>query len=223
MIVMAFVRISVTKAITIIQDRGRLLCISNSDGYGRGMSSVRLLSVDLQNEFARPGGRLFRPRDCVNFLTDVVFPAAQSRQWPLYEIVSDYRDPAKPPEEWSCVPGSWAGTSLVPRDLLAGEPWVKATPSPAWTHPGDADSAGFSDWLTSTVGSPGPDCEVVVVGLMLEVCVLSTLQELTYRGYRPKILFEGVDTGSGDIEQKKLLFDALFPFWATPIHWNELS
>lgn len=47
-------------------------------------------------------------------------------------------------------------------------------------------------------------------------------QELKYRGYRPKILFEGVDTGSGDLDLKRALFEALFPFWATPVHWKEL-
>lgn len=152
----------------------------------------------------------------------------------MHEIVADYRDPAEPSDEWSCAPGSWAATSLVPRDLLAGEPWVKATPSPAWTRPGGGDSSAvpgqarldsdaFTDWLTRTVGPPDPDQAVVVVGLMLGVCVLSTLQELYYRGYRPKVLFEGVDTYSGDLAQKQAVFDALFPFWATPLRWNELT
>lgn len=195
------------------------------------MNSVRLLSVDLQHEFALPGGRLFRPRSCVAFLTDVVFPAAKTRRWPLYEIVSDYRDPARTSDEWSCAPGSWAARSLVPQDLLAGRPWVKAAPSPGWTRPGDVsdepgqarpDPAAFTDWLMRTVGPPDPDRMIVVVGLMLEVCVLSTLQELHYRGYRPKILFEGVDTYSGDLGQKQALFDALFPFWGTPLLWKEL-
>jgi nicotinamidase-related amidase len=182
-----------------------------------------LLSVDLQNEFARAGGRLFRPRHCVPFLTDVVFPTAKSRQWPVYEIVSDYRDPAKPLQDCSCVPGTWGAESLVPRDLLAGEPWVKSAPSPAWTQLCGADPSGLSAWLLATLGPPCAELEVVVVGLMLEVCVLSTLQELKYRGYPLKILYDGVDTYSGNPDQKKALFDALFPFWATPVHWDELG
>lgn len=103
--------------------------------------SVHLLSVDLQNEFASPGGRLYRPRPCVPFLMDVVFPTFHLRGWSIHEIRADYRDPAKPQEEWTCAPGSWAGTSLIPPDLLSTQPWVKATPSPAWTR----DGAGEAD------------------------------------------------------------------------------
>ncbi|HVX42362.1 MAG TPA: isochorismatase family protein, partial [Mycobacteriales bacterium] len=201
--------------------------------YGPKMSSVRILSVDLQHEFALPGGRLYRPRDCVPFLTDVVFPAARQRDWPISEIISDYRDPPRPAAECSCVPGTWAARSLVPRDQLTGPPWVKAAPSPAWTRPGGGDehaepgearlsAAEFTGWLERTVGPPDPARAVVVVGLVLEVCVLSTVQELHYRGYRPRVLLEGVDTGSGDQAQKRALFDALFPFWGEPVRWDEL-
>ena len=53
--------------------------------------------------------------------------------------------------------------------------------------------------------------------------VLSTLQELKCRGYRAKVLFEGVDTYSGNEEQKQLLFEALFPFWGQACYWHELE
>lgn len=198
------------------------------------MSAVELLSVDLQHEFASPGGGLYRPRPCVPFLTDVAFPTARARQWRVHEIVSDYRDPAKPSGQWHCAPGRWAGESLVPRDLLASQRWIKATPSPAWTRsgagderaepgPAEPDPHGFTDWLVETIGRPDPEQAVVVVGLMLEVCVLSTLQELTFRGYRPSVLLEGVDTHSGDQAEKQKLANALFPFWGTPVHWKQLN
>lgn len=198
------------------------------------MSSVELLSVDLQHEFASPGGGLYRPRSCVPFLTEVVFPAAGAKQWRVHEIVSDYRDPAKPSTDWHCAPGRWAGESLVPRDLLVGQPWVKATPSPAWTRSGAGDELAdpgsaepdphrFTEWLERTIGRPDPERTVVVIGLMLEVCVLSTLQELTFRGYHPSVLLEGVDTYSGDQAEKQDLANALFPFWGTAIRWQQLS
>jgi nicotinamidase-related amidase len=58
---------------------------------------------------------------------------------------------------------------------------------------------------------------------MLEICVLSTLQELKYRGYRVKVLVEGVDTFSGDVEQKRLFCATLFPFWGKAITWSDLK
>lgn len=200
----------------------------------RLVASVQLLSVDLQHEFASPGGRLFPPRDCVAFLTDVVFPAARLRRWPVHEIVADYRDPTKPPSGWHCPPGEWAGTSLVPPDLVAGESWVKAAPSPAWTRAGAGDPPaepgpvrpdphGFTEWLGRAVGPPGAAGAVVVVGLMLEVCVLATLQELTFRGYQPKVLLEGVDTYSGDLAEKQALAEVLFPFWGATLRWEDLG
>ena len=195
---------------------------------------VELLSVDLQHEFASPGGGLYRPRGCVPFLTELVFPTARARQWRVHEIVSDYRVPAKPSTQWHCGPGRWAGESLVPRDLLASEPWIKATPSPAWTRsgagdehaepgPAEPDPNGFAEWLIQAIGRPDPERTVVVVGLMLGVCVLSTLQELTFRGYRPSVLVEGVDTHSGDEVEKQQLMNSLFPFWGTPVHWQQLN
>lgn len=42
------------------------------------------------------------------------------------------------------------------------------------------------------------------------------------RGYRPQVLVEGVDTFNGDLNQKQALSDALFPFWANTIRWDEL-
>lgn len=60
------------------------------------------------------------------------------------------------------------------------------------------------------------------MGLALEVCVLSTLQELKYRGYQVKVLHEGVDTYSGGVEQKQLLFETLFPFWGEAFSWAQL-
>lgn len=195
--------------------------------------SVHLLCVDLQNEFASPGGRLHRPRPCIPFLMDVVFPTARLRGWSVHEIRADYRDPAKTQEEWTCAPGSWAGTSLIPSDLLSTQPWFKATTSPAWirhgggeqdTPPGQARPApeAFTRWLRAAVGPPRQEAAIVVVGLMLKVCVLSTIQELTYRAYRPHVLLEGVDTFAGTSQQKEHLADGLFPFWATPLTWEKL-
>jgi nicotinamidase-related amidase len=81
----------------------------------------------------------------------------------------------------------------------------------------------FSEWLAATIGPPNKDEQIILVGLMLEICVLCRLQELRYRGYRANVLFEGVDTCSGDIEQKRLLCETLFPFWGQAIYWREIA
>lgn len=89
--------------------------------------TVHLLIVDLQNEFASPQGRLYRPRACVPFLIDTVFPTAMARSWSIHQVLADYRDPSRPPSAWHCAPGTWAGTSLVPAAAGASRPWYKAT------------------------------------------------------------------------------------------------
>jgi hypothetical protein len=44
--------------------------------------------------------------------------------------------------------------------------------------PARRDPDGFSRWLHATIGPPNSRSLIVAVGLMLEVYVLSTLQEL---------------------------------------------
>ncbi len=80
----------------------------------------------------------------------------------------------------------------------------------------------FSEWLSAVIGPPTQKAEIVIVGLMLEICVLATLQELYHRGYRAKVLFEGVDTYAGSVEQKQVLFETLFPFWGQALDWRAL-
>ena len=77
--------------------------------------------------------------------------------------------------------------------------------------------------LDATIGPPSNEEQIILFGVMLEICVLCTLQELRYRGYRTGVLFEGVDTYSGDTAQKRLLCETLFPFWGEAIYWQEIA
>ena len=194
----------------------------------------QFLSVDLQNEFCREGGALYRPRPCVPFLRDTFFPFVQARGSTVAEIISDYRVTEPGSDLSTCVPGTWGYQSLVPADLRHPSVWVKAEPSPAWTRAGAGQAAqlpgvpypapdAFGAWLSATIGPPTVHQEIILVGLMLEIYVLSTFQELKYRGYRAKVLFEGVDTYSGEHEQKQVLFETLFPFWGQAISWPEVK
>jgi nicotinamidase-related amidase len=196
--------------------------------------AMHILSVDFQNEFAAEGGAHYRPRPCVPFITDTFLPFVRGRGSTIAEIISDYRVTEPGSGTPACVPGLWGYQSLIPTAVKHPRVWVKAEPSPAWTRAGAGQAEqlpgapypapdAFSAWLTATIGPPSPDQEIILVGLMLEICVLSTLQELYYRGYRAKVLFEGVDTYAGDVEHKRLLFATLFPFWGQAIFWHDLA
>lgn len=193
--------------------------------------SIKILAVDLQNEFAVEGGCLYRPRPCVPFIQTTLLPFVRARGYSIAEIVSDYRVTPPASGAASCVPGEWSYQSIIPADLKHPWVWVKAEPSPAWiregggqpeTLPGAPYPAphAFSAWLMATIGPPHPQDEILVVGLMLEICVLATLQELYYRGYRAKVLLEGVDTYMGTLEQKQALCAILFPFWGAAMSWQ---
>ncbi|MEZ4869689.1 MAG: isochorismatase family protein [Caldilineaceae bacterium] len=195
--------------------------------------AMHIISVDLQNEFCTEGGALYHPRSSVSFITEILLPFVRDRGYRIAEIVSDYRANEPGVSASSCVPGQWGYQSIIPSDLKYPSVWVKAEPSPAWTRPGagQADQPpgqpypapdAFSAWLLTTIGAAA-DQQIILVGLMLEICVLSTLQELKYRGYRVKVLSEGVDTYSGSVEQKQLLFGTLFPFWGQALSWAQMQ
>src|SRR5690606_24028566 len=195
--------------------------------------AIHIVSVDLQNAFCAEGGALYRPRPCVPFITQKLLPFVRERGYRIAEIISDYRS-AERGSSSGCVPGEWGYQSLSPADLKHPSVWVKAAPSPAWTRagagradqrPGEPypDPDAFSAWLRTTIGAPSADQEIILIGVMLEICVLSTLQELKYRGYQVKVLSEGVDTFSGSLEQKQQLFEALFPFWGQALSWAQLQ
>jgi nicotinamidase-related amidase len=196
--------------------------------------AMRFLSIDLQNEFAAEGGAHYRPRPCVAFIRNAFLPFVRERGYSIAEIISDYRPAEAGSSTPVCVPGQWGYQSVIPADLKDPHVWVKAEPSPVWIRTGAGqaeqlpgvpypDPDAFSAWLTTTIGPPTAEHQIIVVGLTLEICVLSTIQELYYRGYRAKVLFEGVDTYSGNEEQKRLLFGTLFPFWGQAISWHKLE
>lgn len=196
--------------------------------------SIVFLSVDLQNDFTTKGGAHYGARPCVPFIQNTLLPFIHEQGYTVAEIISDYR--VTTPEQGSsvCVPGMWGYESIIPVNIKHASVWVKSEPSPAWIRKGagNADCSpgvpypspdDFTRWLSETIGPPSLEREIILIGLVLEVCVLSTIYELHHRGYRVKVLFEGVDTHSGDQEQKKFLFETLFPFWASPVYWDDLN
>ena len=195
---------------------------------------MRLISVDFQNDFIAPGGVHFRGQPCVEFVTGTLVPFAREHGISVAEVVSDYRGPGDEPGDGACVPGQWGYESAIPADLKPVPPWVKASIAPTWVRDGGGradvvpgpprpDPAAFSAWLGEALGPPDRGGPVLVVGLVLEVCVLATLIELRLRDYPAVVLVEGVDTYDGDQRRKREFLDTLGGFWGESVTWAALQ
>jgi nicotinamidase-related amidase len=195
---------------------------------------MRLISVDFQHDFVSPGGVHYRGQPCVGFVTDTVVPFARAHGIAVAEIVSDYRSPGGDDADATCVPGQWGYESAIPADLKPVTPWVKASIAPTWVRdgggradavpgPARSDPAGFATWLDAAIGPPDRGGPVVIMGLVLEVCVLASLIEIRLRGYPAVVLIEGVDTYDGDRRRKLEFLDTLAGFWGRPVTWTECA
>ena len=81
---------------------------------------------------------------------------------------------------------------------------------------------GFGEWLEENIGKPG-ETTPIVFGLTIDCCVLSTLQELSWRGYYPSVLYEAVDHYSGKPEDKEMVLKSTATNWAKIVHWKDLE
>lgn len=74
------------------------------------------------------------------------------------------------------------------------------------------------------IGPPDPENEVILIGLVLDCCVMCTGQELSFRGYSVRYLVEGVDCFSGSADEKQSLLQRYKIFgWGEGIYWNEIQ
>ena len=195
---------------------------------------MRLISVDMQNDFASSGGSHYGGQPCTEFVTHTALPFLHTHGLPVAEIVSDYRTTGGSPEDETCAPGQWGYESTSPSDMRRAEPWVKASISPTWVRDGGGDASavpghprsdptGFTNWLRTAIGPPDSETPVVLVGLLLEVCVLASLIEIKLRGHPVAVLVEGVDAADGDQQRKRELLDTLTGFWGAPISWSQFT
>jgi nicotinamidase-related amidase len=195
---------------------------------------MKIISVDFQKEFSAEGGRCYIPRPCIPFIKDVLVPFLRERGFKIAEIISDYRLPHRGSGFHACIPGTPGYRSEIPVDVKHENVWIKALASPGWIrkHSGDPsrepglpypDPHAFSEWLMGTVGLPSEDSEIILIGLTIDCCVLSVLEELRYRGYQASVLNEGVDTYSGDAEEKEFLMKKVVPYWGKSVNWEQIK
>ncbi|MBI4134702.1 MAG: isochorismatase family protein [Candidatus Sungbacteria bacterium] len=189
------------------------------------------LSIDLQNDFTTEGGKHYTPKASVSFLKETLFPFLEEKNIKVNEIISDYRQPRPGDRDESCVPGTWGYESIVSKELVKSL-WLKCMNSPIWIREniGDPnkgpslpyqDPKKFDEWLRENLGEPGKVIPVVF-GLTIDCCVLSTLQELSWRGYYPWVLKEAVDHYSGKPEDKEAVLKTVASNWAEIIVWEDL-
>ncbi len=150
----------------------------------------------------------------------------------INEITSDYRSPRPGDRNVSCEPGTWGYESIVPEEMVAYR-WIKCMNSPLWVRENIGemslpagvplqDVGGFSAWLEASMGEPG-EVVPVLFGLTVDCCVLSTAQELSWRGYEPLVLKEGVDHFNGTADDKEKVLATTLCNWAEPVTWEELK
>jgi len=199
------------------------------------MNKIRFISVDFQNDFTSKGGLHFKPRESVNFVTETLVPFFREHNIKIAEIISDYRQPLLKSKRETCCPGEWGYISKIPKDIKLKDIWIKCANSPIWTRNniGLADKkAGvpyqdvdaFSNWLEKNIGKPTDVDEIILIGLTVDCCVLSTAQELSWRGYSVSILEEAVDTYSGNQKEKKwILNNVPLLNWAKVVSWRTLQ
>lgn len=202
-----------------------------------------IISVDYQNDFCSPSGRYFKDRPCHAFIEKTLVPFLAENGIKLFEMVCDYRLPRPNETEQWCVPGEWGYLSVIDAAVKHSNVWVKGMHSPEWVRDGGGDAtatpgypyqnpAAFDQWLHDTIGSPDQTGMVVLIGLTLEVCVLSTAQQLSFRGYDVHILKEASDIydladvealTKNHIDYKEILFKTSHREFAKLIAWNTLK
>jgi nicotinamidase-related amidase len=197
------------------------------------MKTIEFICVDLQNEFATEGGKFYTYKPSVDFLKQVMFPCFSSHNIKVNEIVSDYRQPRPGDGGDGCHPGEWGYESVLPSELRKSL-WVKSMNSPIWIREngGDEnnppglpypDSEKFGDWIDENIGKP-ENVSVVIFGLTIDCCVLSTVQEFRWRGYEPIIIKEAVDHASGSLEDRDVVLEkTALRWWAKAVSWEEFK
>lgn len=197
-------------------------------------NEIVFIAIDFQRDFTDSRGKCYCKGDSVHFVKSNLIPFFREKALKTLEIVSDYRRPRNGLTT-SCDPNDWGFVSEVPDDVKHQNIWVKAMHNPIWVRENGGskltstdfpypDPKGFSTWVSNNIGSPTKDQLIILYGLTLEVCVLAVAQELYYRGYQVKVLYEATDPMNERLAHKDcIVFHSSLSVYAEVIHYDEMK
>ncbi len=184
----------------------------------------KIISVDMQNDFASEGGVHYNPRrQSVQVVTNSLIPMLLERKIQIGEIISDYRQPRTGDKGDCCHPGTWGYESIIPNELVHFR-HIKCMNSPFFTRHGIgdkkvepglplADTEDLYHWLRICAGPPG-EKKIILFGLTLDCCVLSTAQAIRWGGYEVRILMPATDTTDAIQGDKEIVMSTVLKNWA---------
>ena len=197
------------------------------------MYNACFLSVDYQYDFAGDNGIARVVGDSPRFIENELVPFLRTHGIGVHEIISDYRLPRGKSNNEACVPGTIGYQSLLPDYLRVGDVHVKCMHNPIWVRKNIGvpnsdlgkeyqDPELFDLWVAQHF--PNKSIPIVIFGETMECCVLSTAQELYFRGYDIYILYEATDP----MQERQALKDVIatnstLSIYAKTIHFSELS
>lgn len=198
--------------------------------------NIKFICVDFQKDFSDEKGKWFNHGTSVNFIKNDFIKFLNDKNIKINEIISDYRAPRPGKRGIGCVPGTFGYESDIPDFIKNKDVWIKCMNSPIWVRnnigdehkqPGIPyqDPNGFNDWLNRNIGLPEDVDLIILFGLTMDCCVLCTAQELNFRGYKVKMLYEAVDSmDPTNLEYKKQLSEqSPILTWTSFITFEELK
>lgn len=162
--------------------------------------STALVIVDVQNDFADPGGNLYVPGgdDAVAFVNGEILRAARGGAFVVY--TQDWHPETTPHFEkdggvWPvhCVAGTW-GAELHP-GLVVDGPTIKKGTGGEDGYSGftmrDSSGAEHSTGLEAALRDRGVT-KVVIAGLATDYCVKETALDAASKGFATMVVRDGV-------------------------------
>ncbi len=194
----------------------------------------KFVAVDIQNYFFfKKKNDVYIQKSLINFLNKELFPYFIKNKIKVDEIISDYRQPRPGDAGNLCHPGTWGYESAIPSKLRKSL-WIKCMNSPIWIRDniGDKnkkpglpypDSEKFGRWIKKNIGEPSKVIPVIF-GLTIDCCVLSTIQEFRWRGYKPIVIIEAVGHADGSEKDKKVVLEkTAVSWWSNVMNWNKFK
>lgn len=191
--------------------------------------------VDFQKDFTTVDGLCYINGESIDFVKNDLKEFFQTNKIKVHEIKSDYSLPRLNRTEASCVPNTDGFLSDLSEDVRYSDPWIKCMHNPLWIRKniGKAnrkqgkpyqDSKKFNKWLINHIGLPEDNKEIVLFGLSMEVCILSVAQELYFRGYNVKVLYEATDPMNIRMEYKDFIAEnSSLTLYANVIFFEEVK